>query len=228
MKATILRFAAVVLLAPLLLIPAAAQDGAKPRRVGILWSGSPMDPFGNRLSKALVDGLRELDWEEGRNVLIEARFAGSDLARLPELAGELVALKVDVIVAGTTQTTEAARRKTATIASTSPPRSRRATWTTRGCATTPPATPRRPSTPTRPATTASRSSRPTRSSPTSSPASSPTTRRGTSAPGSALHAQACALRATGSSIPGDSAPAVAGGDWIRYSRTTRAAGQQGE
>ena len=98
----------------LILHPAMAQDGVK-RRVGVLMSGSLMDPFVKRLLEALADGLREQGWEDRRNVLIEARFAGSDLARFPELAAELVALNVDVIVAGTTQTIEAARRKTATI-----------------------------------------------------------------------------------------------------------------
>jgi putative ABC transport system substrate-binding protein len=62
-----------------------------------------------------MDGLREHGWEEGRNVLIEARSAGSDPARFPDLAAELVALKVDVIVADTTPAIEAARRKTTTI-----------------------------------------------------------------------------------------------------------------
>ena len=115
MKTTILRFAAVVLLAPLVLIPAVAQDGAKPRRVGVLMAGSLMDPFTNSLWKALVDGLRELGWEEGRNVLIEGRFVGPDPTRFPEIAAELVSSRVDVIVAGTTQAIEAVRRKTTTI-----------------------------------------------------------------------------------------------------------------
>src|SRR5512145_1078033 len=107
--------ALAALLSLLILHPAMAQDGAKPKRVGVLMAGSLTDPFTNSLWKALVHGLRELDWEEGRNVLIEGRFAGPDPTRFPELAAELVALNVDLIVAGTTQAIDAARRKTTTI-----------------------------------------------------------------------------------------------------------------
>jgi putative ABC transport system substrate-binding protein len=92
-----------------------AQEGVKPRRVGVLQAGSQTDPFVKRLFQALLDGLREHGWEDERNVLIEARFSGQDPTRFPEMAAELVALKVDVIVAGTTQAIEAARRKTTTI-----------------------------------------------------------------------------------------------------------------
>ena len=115
MKTTTLRFAAVALLAPLLLMPAVAQDGAKPRRVGVLMNGSLTDPVIRRDWQALVDGLRKHGWEEGRNVVLEGRFAGPDVARFHELAAELVALKVDVVMCANSQATEAARRKTATI-----------------------------------------------------------------------------------------------------------------
>jgi hypothetical protein len=67
------------------------------------------------LWQALVDGLREHGWEEGRNLILERRFTGQDPARYPELAAELVALKVDAIIAGDSQAVEAARRQTATI-----------------------------------------------------------------------------------------------------------------
>src|SRR5262245_8537373 len=102
------------ILSLIVLHPSHAQDQAKPRRVGVLMSGSLTEPLTKRLLEALADGLREQGWEDRRNLLIEARFAASDPARLPELAAELVALKVDAIVAGTTQIIEAARRKTAT------------------------------------------------------------------------------------------------------------------
>ena len=115
MKTTILRFAAVVLLAPVLLFPAEAQEAAKPRRVGLLMAWSLSDPVTKRTWQTLVDGLRELGWEEGRNLVLESRFSGPDPARYHDLAAELVALKVDVIVAGNSQSTEAARRNTTTI-----------------------------------------------------------------------------------------------------------------
>src|SRR5262249_61638087 len=65
--------------------------------------------------QALVDGLREHGWEEGRNVVLEVRYADLDPARLLELAAELGALKVDVIMVRETQALDAARRKAATI-----------------------------------------------------------------------------------------------------------------
>jgi putative tryptophan/tyrosine transport system substrate-binding protein len=99
----------------LILNPAMAQDGAKPRRVGLLMAWSLSDPVTKRTWQTLVDSLRELGWEEGRNLVLESRFSGPDPARYHDLAAELVALKVDVIVAGNSQSTEAARRKTTTI-----------------------------------------------------------------------------------------------------------------
>src|SRR4051812_33076255 len=65
---------------------------------------------------ALVAGLRALDYEDGRNVVIEYRWAAGDAARLPALADELVRLKVDVIVtASILPAVDAARRATTTI-----------------------------------------------------------------------------------------------------------------
>ena len=103
------------ILSLVILHPSQAQDGVKPRRVGVLFTGSLTDPFIKGLWQALLDGLREHGWEDGRNVVIEARFAGQDPTRLPELAAELVGSRIDVIVAATTQAIEAAHRKTATI-----------------------------------------------------------------------------------------------------------------
>jgi putative ABC transport system substrate-binding protein len=65
--------------------------------------------------QALVDGLREHGWEEGRNVVLEVRYADLDPARLLELAAELDALKVDVIMVSDTQALDAAHRKAAKI-----------------------------------------------------------------------------------------------------------------
>src|SRR5262245_42654801 len=108
----------LALAAPLSLValdPASAQDGAKPRRVGVLMGLSLSDPIVRRHWEALVDGLRKRGWEQGRNLVLEGRFSGPDLVRYHELAAELVALKVDVIVAGNSQSIEAARLKTTTI-----------------------------------------------------------------------------------------------------------------
>src|SRR5262245_36281529 len=109
----------LALAAPLSLVAldqAAAQDSAKPKRVGVLLLSSPQsDPVIRRVWETFVDGLGEHGWEVGRNVVLEGRFAGPDPARLSELAAELVALKVDAIVAGNSQSVDAARRETTTI-----------------------------------------------------------------------------------------------------------------
>ena len=65
-------------------------------RIGILNNGSAA----SRTNSPLFQGLRELGYTEGQNLAIEFRFADWQLDRLPALAAELVALKVDVIVAG--------------------------------------------------------------------------------------------------------------------------------
>jgi putative ABC transport system substrate-binding protein len=99
----------VLLLAPL----AGAQPARKVYRVGYLGSGSAAgDP---RTREALRDGLRELGWVEGQNVVIVWRFAEGRPDRLPDLAAELVRLKVDVIAAGPTPPVVAARNATGTI-----------------------------------------------------------------------------------------------------------------
>src|SRR3954447_3352105 len=65
--------------------------------------------------KWFKQGLAERGYQEGRNYVIEARFADADRRRLPALAKELVDLRVDVIVTVGTPTTRAAKNATATI-----------------------------------------------------------------------------------------------------------------
>jgi len=65
--------------------------------------------------EALRAGLREFGYVEGRNIAIEFRWAEGNYDRLPELAAELVRLKVDLIVTHTTAGTRAAKQATATI-----------------------------------------------------------------------------------------------------------------
>ena len=60
-------------------------------------------------------GLRELGYVEGKNILIEYRYAEGNLDRLPVIAVELVHLKVDVIVSGGSQTTRSAKEATTKI-----------------------------------------------------------------------------------------------------------------
>src|SRR6266567_8101998 len=78
---------------------AEAQQAAKIARIGYLTNSLGVNPH---LPEAFRQGLRDLGYVEGRNVVIEYRDAEWKNERLPALAAELVALKVDVIVAGAT------------------------------------------------------------------------------------------------------------------------------
>ena len=91
---------------------AEAQQMRKIPRVGVLGSQSPE---GSPPIFALREGLRDLGYVEGRNIAIEWRWARGKLERFPDLAAELVQLKVDVIVAATTPGAQAAQRATRTI-----------------------------------------------------------------------------------------------------------------
>jgi putative tryptophan/tyrosine transport system substrate-binding protein len=90
---------------------------AEPRRIiirlGFLGATTPSAEAG-RL-EAFDQGLRELGYEEGRNVAIEWRWAEGQFDRLPDLAAELARLGVDIIVAGGGTSARAAKAATATI-----------------------------------------------------------------------------------------------------------------
>jgi putative tryptophan/tyrosine transport system substrate-binding protein len=104
--------ALVLLAAPL---AAESQTAAKVYRIGLLGGSPPNAPGGARFWGGFFQGLRELGYVEGQNILIEGRFYGDRTERLPALAAELVQLKVDVIVAGAPPAPEAAQRATSTI-----------------------------------------------------------------------------------------------------------------
>ena len=69
----------------------------------------------SRSEETFVQAMRDLGYVEGRNLIIEYRWAGEDLQRLPSLASELVALNVDVIVTSTTLPAKALKAATNTI-----------------------------------------------------------------------------------------------------------------
>jgi ABC-type uncharacterized transport system substrate-binding protein len=90
-----------------------AQQVGKVFRIGILRGSSAL--AAKRQIDAFRDGLRELGYVESKNFVFEARYAEGKVDRLPELASELVRLKVDVILVSGTEATTAAKQATNTI-----------------------------------------------------------------------------------------------------------------
>src|SRR6266568_2665484 len=89
----------------------AQQPAGRVHRVGYLGSGTAAP----RLLDAFRQGLRELGWAEGQNIIIEYRYAEGQYDRLPDLADELVRLEVDIIAASPTPAALAAKNATETI-----------------------------------------------------------------------------------------------------------------
>src|SRR5215510_6961071 len=105
---------AVVLAICLLAEPISAEaQQAKIYRVGVLVQGSP--PVPGSQPGPFATAMRDLGYIEGRNIVIDRRWAEGKNERYSSLATELVALKPDVIVADTTPAILAAKRATATI-----------------------------------------------------------------------------------------------------------------
>lgn len=90
-----------------------AQTVPKMSRVGFLLGATGQSVLS--LFHALKEGLGELGYVEGRNIAFVQRYGDGKMERLPDLAAELVRLKVDVIVTGTNLHVAAARHATATI-----------------------------------------------------------------------------------------------------------------
>jgi putative tryptophan/tyrosine transport system substrate-binding protein len=91
----------------------AQQPAGRVYRVGYLTVASRQQQL--HLIKAFEEGLRSLGYRVGENVVIEYRFADSEMERLPALAADLVRLGVDVIVTGANPNTVAAMKATKTI-----------------------------------------------------------------------------------------------------------------
>ncbi len=90
-----------------------AQPGGKTGRIGIL-SNERNDRSSVNM-RAFLEGLRDLGWTEGRNLVLEYRFAEGRFERLPELAAQLVRLDVDVIFAPSSTHVRAARQATTSV-----------------------------------------------------------------------------------------------------------------
>jgi len=92
-----------------------AQQQGKVWRVGFLSQRGRPDSLDSDQYGAFPRGMRELGYVEGKNLMIEWRFADNDIGRLSALAEEFVRLKVDVIVAIGSAATSAAQKATVTI-----------------------------------------------------------------------------------------------------------------
>ena len=99
-------------LAPL---AAEAQQPPTQARVGFFYFGSRQSPVAAGRYAAFLEGMRELGYVDGKNLVIEPRFGDSKVERLPELAAELVRSKVDVIVAAGSPTYRVLQRVTPTL-----------------------------------------------------------------------------------------------------------------
>jgi putative ABC transport system substrate-binding protein len=92
-------------------LAAAAQPGGQMPRLGVLTPETPPQPW----VEVFRQGLRDLGYVEGQNLIIESRYAEGRDERLPSLATELVRLQVDVIVAAGSNAIRAAQDATSTI-----------------------------------------------------------------------------------------------------------------
>lgn len=101
-----------ILWAPL---AADAQQPAKVYRIGALGGVPPTSPEIQRNWGAFREGLRERGYIEGQHFVIEYRWTGGQIERAPSLAGELVSLKVDLIVAAGNARSRAAKEATSAI-----------------------------------------------------------------------------------------------------------------
>ena len=98
-------------------VAARAQQPAKVARIGFL-NLAPASAWSRRV-EALRAGLRDLGWVEGKNIVIEFRWA-DNVSQLPALAAELVRMNVDVIFATSSTMVEPARQATRPSPSCSP------------------------------------------------------------------------------------------------------------
>src|SRR5262245_37407766 len=111
-RVLVLFLVAVVVLAFTALLSHAEVQQVRVPHIGFLFGGSP-GPSAD--VKAFRRGLRDAGYMEVQTIVVEYRFGRGEVERLPELAAELVRLKVDVIVALYTQPVQAAQQATSTI-----------------------------------------------------------------------------------------------------------------
>jgi putative tryptophan/tyrosine transport system substrate-binding protein len=107
------EFIAALCGVPALPVVAGAQQAGKVSRIGFLGSATETDSA--KVVAALLAGLREFNYVDGRNIIIEFRWAEGRYDRLPQLLAELISLNVDILVTHGTPGTRAAKQATSTI-----------------------------------------------------------------------------------------------------------------
>ena len=105
------RIAALAALLGFASAQAQAQQPAKLPRVGLVGDPVSTNPF----VPVFRQGLRDLGYVEGKNIIIEERYAGGMPGKFPELVAELLAMNVDVLVVGGTLAAMAAKARTSTV-----------------------------------------------------------------------------------------------------------------
>ena len=105
----------ITILASAASLPLAAHSQQTARMLRVGWLSPGSETSDQTFLASFRDGLRELGWIAEQNIAIEPRWAEGRFERLPDLAVELVKLKVDVIVANVTQASLAAKHATSTI-----------------------------------------------------------------------------------------------------------------
>ena len=96
-------------------LAARAQQRDRARRIGVLLPYDENDPESKRRVSAFTQALRDLGWNDGRNVRMDLRWGGGDINRIRALAQALVGLQPDIIVAVGGVPTAALQRETRTI-----------------------------------------------------------------------------------------------------------------
>jgi putative ABC transport system substrate-binding protein len=96
-------------------VAARAQQGNRVRRIGVLSGLDENDPLAKTFVSAFIQALAGLGWTDRRNVRLDLHWGGGDTNRIRAFAQELVGLRPDIILAGTTPATVALQRETRTI-----------------------------------------------------------------------------------------------------------------
>ena len=102
-------------------LAANAQQPDRIRRIGLLQGLAAGDQDWQRRLSAFRQGLAQLGWVEGRNIILDIRYADGNPERLPPLAADLVAAQVEVIVTNAAQPIDATRKVTSSIPIVMPP-----------------------------------------------------------------------------------------------------------